>query len=455
MTVTYPIIRFLFSSGDVEFSRTQVKNANLLEQTNIISTEIPINTIDFKLVTLDDLFSMFSESAALLTERLPLLVYEQVDGETLLLGKFYLSTWKNTSDKVMEFSAYDIIGVLDNTDFDGLFWSTPVTLAAALAQVLTPINVAYEIDSSLADVELSGWMPSGSYRDALQQIGFAAGATILTSRRENILITKSVSPTFFYVDRLFSTERLGKQTLELLPIVSTIELVSHNYEASDTVETIFDKYLEAGSYKVIYEKPYYDIVISGPGYTQFVLGTEAGDYLTTENGDYLEAGGEYNVNSNSAYFTISVAGQVTITGHPWIDSKRSYIFNETGTNESQNKKTIKVADATLINTSNGQTILDGMRDYYRLRYVQTTKILPTELETNDIVLSNTVYETNVLVSIQKMDMDLTGGFLSKVEMLGVVPVYVEDSVSPARRLRTGIAVSGAGLTKNNRWRRYA
>lgn len=455
MTTTYPIVRFLLDTGDLEYSRSQVVSAKLIEQNNILSTEIPINTLELKIKSLDDTFSMFSDSFALLTEKLPLLVYENIDGVTNLLGKFYLNTWKNPSERILEFTATDIISVLNDTDFDGVFFADPITLTAAFAQIFAPINVTYEIESTLADVEISGYIPAGTYREALQQMCFAARATVVTARRESLLITPSVLPEFFYSSRIRNNTRIGKPSIELLPLISTIELVSHNYTEGPDIETIFDEYLEAGSYKIIFEKPYYSVVISGPGYTQTVLGTEGGDYIGTENGDYIEAGGEYNLGSNSVYLTISEAGQVTVTGYPWIDSKRSFIFNETGTADARNKNTITISDATLISTTNGQAVLDNVRDFYRQRYLQKIKLLPTDLQTNNIALSESLYNTKILANVEQMNINLTGGFLSDVTMRGIAPAYAPPIENPVRRVRAGIAISGAGLTRNNKWRQYA
>jgi hypothetical protein len=456
MTVTHPLIRFLLDSGDVEFSGTQVISARLVEQTSVVSTDTPINTLEFKVKTVDDTFSMFSDSFSLLKEKLPILAYEYVDGSARLLGKFYLEKWKNTSERVIEFSAYDILGVLKDTDFDGAFLATPTTLTDVMSQTFVPINVSYEIESSLASVEISGYNPAGSYRDALQQICFAAGATIITSRREEMLITPIVIPSLVYDTIINDSARMQNPTVELLPVVSRIELVSHNYAQGADIETIYDETLDAGSYKIVFGKPYYNVVITGPGYTQSTLGTEGGDEIGTEGGDTLEAGGEYVTGSNAVYLTLTTGGQVTITGYPWLDSKRSFIFNETGTSEVVNKKTLTISNAMMINVDNAQSILDTARDYNRLRYTQKMRLLPTvEVNTGDIVLSSALQNKKLIAAALKIESDLTRGFLADIELRGTVRAFIPPAENPVRYARSGVAVSGAGLTRNNSWRQYA
>jgi hypothetical protein len=456
MTITRPLIRLLLESGDVEFTTTEIISARLIEQTSIVSTEIPINTLEFKVRTSDPAFSMFSDTYSGLKEKLPILAYEYVDDVARLLGKFYLEKWKNTGEDIIEFSAYDIIGVLADTDFDGAFTGDTTTLSEAIAQFLLPIGVQYEINADIQDVTIAGYNPPGKCRDALQQICFAAGATIITSRRENMLITPIEIPSLAYESRIRSGERLRNPTVELLPVVSRIEIVSHDYVAGETIETIFDKSLAAGAYKIVFDKPYSGVVVTGGGYTPLLLATQGDVEILTENGYNIEAGGEYNIASNAVYLSVETPAQVTITGYPFVDNKRSFIFEETETEEISNKKTILVSDATLIFSGIAQSILDGMRDYYRLRYSQKIRVLPTvDVNTGDIIVSDTLNSNRLIASVLKIESDLTRGFIAGIELRGKVPDFIPPAESPVRYARAGISVSGAGMTRNNSWRQYA
>lgn len=456
MTVTYTSIHLLFAEGTVVFEKDTVLNANVIQEINPVSTELPISRVEFTVVVLDETLSMFSGSTySQLAERLPIMVYEYIDAAPRLIGRFYLDTWKNITENKLEFSAVDILGVMQGTDFDGIFFSAATTLPNVLSQVLTPVNFSYNLDSALTAVTLSGWIPPGNYRQALQQILFASGATVTTAGSELLAITPVGLASQLYDYKIKDSQKMHEQSVELLPLVSKIELVSHNYTQGTVLETIFDQYLEAGSYKIVFEKPYYSIIIAGPGYTQKVLGTENGDYQATENGDYIEAGGEYNQGVNSLYLTLESAATVTVTGYPWVDSKQSFTFTETGTESLKNSKSYLISDATLISISNAQTILNSLRDYYRQRYIQEVKLLPSDITLQDIAISNTVYNHNLLGLVHKMDVDLVRGFLAKTSLRGIEPVYVLPSETPVRRVRTGVGISGMGLTYNNKWRQYA
>jgi hypothetical protein len=391
----------------------------------------------------------------LLTERLPVYAYKNVGGDEQFIGKFYLSDWENISDYEFKFYAIDVLGVLDATDYDGNFWSTATTLSEIIAETLDPINISYEIDSSIEDTELKGWIPPGNYRQAIQQICFAAGVTAMTAGSSNLLIKPALFPTGAYDHLISSSEKLLSQPIKLQQLVTSIELVSHNYSQGAELETIFDEDLTAGSHKIIFEKPYYNIIVEGPGYVPNYLTTEGGDYITTEGGDYIEVGGEYRFGSNCLYLELQEAGHVTVTGYPWVDSKRSYMFYEEDLIEYANKNALKIADATMVSLTNAQTILNLVRDYYRLRYLQELSVLPsTEIFPRDIIFTNTIYDNPLLAGVNKISTDLTGGCIMKIEALGIAPEYVEPIENPVRRARTGIALCGTGLLRQNGFRNY-
>ena len=78
-------------------------------------------------------------------------------------------------------------------------------------------------------------------------------------------------------------EKADKDNLTILPIVTSIELLSHDYVQSSQVETIFEaNNLAAGDYKIIFPKPYWDIVASGVG--------DSIVYLACDDGAILIAG---------------------------------------------------------------------------------------------------------------------------------------------------------------------
>lgn len=451
--ITYPKIIMTVGGVDLNYSGADIITAELVEEIDPVSLTIPFNVLEFTLLDADGSLSMFS-SGNLLTERLPIMVYENIDGADVFIGKFYLEKWKNASEYKVELRAIDIIGTLAATEYDGGFWGTNTTLENILKDVLLPVDVLYTIDDSIKSIELKGWIPPGDYRAALQQICFAANATASAARSDRLNISPTVLPSGPYNRKLTENKKLYDQPIELLPLVTSIELVSHNYSQGTEIQDIFSQYLEAGRHKIVFNEPYYSIIIDGPGYTPAMLILENGDLFITENGDFLEVSGEYNVGPNAVYLDMTEAGIITITGYPWLDNKRSFIFHETGLTQYFNKNALLISDATMVSKDNAQAVLNKIRDYYRQRYKQEIVLLPSESRTGDILLSSTFFSAQVLGMAVKMNIDMAAGFLQDTEVRGIEPIYVLPSASPVRQARTGIGVSGADMMFNNQWRKY-
>ena len=445
MTIT--ATRIVLDAGTelFEFTGSQIAEAKIITENNPVSVELPISTIEFKVI--NTAFTPFSDAIKLLSERLPVSVYESVDGNEQFMGEFFLEDWKNVSEEEFAFIATDLIGILEKTEFDGIFWSSQITLSAALSQTLGAIGIDYDLEASIENNLVSGWIPPGNYREALKQICFAAGAAVYTNRRNDIRVEAIALPyQESYTLLVDNSEKLEGHTLDTLPIVTGIELVSHNYSQGAGIETIYEETLAAGEHKVVFGKPYYSIVIDGPGFASSTLALENNDDFVLEDGDFIEVAGEYLTAVNSVTFVLTTPGTVTITGYPWIDSKRSFLFTEDGITESSKKNNLIIEDATLISVNNAQTILDLLRDYYRNRYLQTLTLLPTVAKPKDLMLAETLYSAMMLTTIEKIEFDLTGGFLAKIVAIGLEVVFV-------RRAVTGIAAAGSDLTWQSRFRR--
>lgn len=418
---TYPVIDVTVATGvTLRFEKQDVIDATVVQEISLSSVELPFSSIDFRVINRYPSFYMFSgETYELLSQRLPVVVYESVDGANALIGKFYLQSWKNVNDEEIHFTAIDILGVMAETDYDGGFWSSTTLIGDLLDVVLIPIDVSYTLDASLAAVELTGWIPPCTYREALQQVCFAAGAVAKTSGSSTLDILPVVIPETTYDDEIEDIEKSSNQSIDLLPLVTKVELVSHTYTAGTELEDVFEEYLEIGTYKIVFEKPYHTIIIDGPGYETWILATEGDDTFNLESDEELEIGGEYVLGPNSLYLEVTTAGTVTITGYAWLDSKRSFIFNEAVSVEFANKNTKVITDATLINLDNAQTVLDLLRDFYRLRYKQTMRLFSSEVDVNDVVLTSSIQSKQVIGTVLKRNISLTGGNISDVDVLGI------------------------------------
>jgi len=395
MIITDSIILLTLSESiELKFTKEQIISAVVVEEFNPITAELPISTLEFSIINNDDRLSMFSgEYYALLSERLPILVYERItegddDPVERLIGKFYLDSWENVSESEFKFIAIDLVGVLETTTYDGNFWSEPTSTKEILEALLTSVNAPYSIASGIDEIEISGWNPPGTYRTALQQICFASGVCVSTSRSQKLNFSLVLLPSLLYDKRIYDSQKLLKQPISLLPLVTSIELVAHNYSQDVTQETIFEAELEAGSHKIVFDKPYYDIIVEGGGYTPVLLAAEDETEIVTENEENIEAGGEFVFGANSLFLDLTEGGEVAVKGYPWKDNKKSFIFNESGITEFTKRLDLKIESATLINSTIAPTILSSLRDFYRIRYNYSFTGIPNDLELKTLIRTN-------------------------------------------------------------------
>ncbi|MBX3004553.1 MAG: hypothetical protein KF821_01850 [Anaerolineales bacterium] len=453
---TSPVIQMTIGDETLVFEGPQVRTAHLVVESSPISDELPGSSIEFTIISTDETFSMFNaDRVNLLAERLPILAYERVDGSLKWLGKFYLEDWSNLSEQEIQFQAIDLIGVMEEMAFEGIFWASPVTLDTALRQVLVPADIPYDLDPSIASRTLKGWIAPGSYRSALKQMLFAARATVSTFGSDKLTIRSVALPNKMPDVILADASVADSRKPSLLPLVYSVELVSHDYKESDAPETVFDGILGAGTHKIIFERPYYNIEIIGPGFVPDTLVSTEGDRIVTTSGDWIAVGGSFQFGPNSVTLTLSEEAEILITGYPWQDRMKSFQFVEADAASYGNKKMLSIREATLVSEDAAQGVLDTLRDYYRQRYQQEYEVLPSDVTPGAKVLVNTYYRKKLLTQVRRIEFDMAGGFLGRVLARGIVPQYVPPMEHPYLRPRTGVAVAGANLLRQNMFREYA
>lgn len=443
--ITYPIIRMTVGGVAEEFSGEEVISASLVREIDPLSIELPASEVEFTIYTTDEKWSIFSDGTYFnsLSRKQPVDVYEDIDGTEVFLGHFYLDDWKRLNDSQFWFKGICILGILDQVDYDGQFWVDDTPLYQIIDTIFEGLGISYKVLSPVNNVLLRGWVPPGTVREALQQACFAGGATVDSSREELIIqecklpINDSSSPIL-----ITDAQKKSSEELELLKLVTGIEVVSHDYSQDDELVTIFDKYLAEGAYKIVFEEPYYGVVTTGVGYSVVNLTTEDGENLTTEDGDELVIPSEFIYGPNSLYLSVdSPGGQVLVQGYRWIDSQQAHLFHES-VDGAVKENRLKIDQATLVSPERGDAVLANLADYHRQRYSQrltllTGAVFPTRfygeapeygdglyeedpsVKINELADATTYGTRSIHGLIERIDIDLTGGCLKEIELIGV------------------------------------
>jgi len=82
---------------------------------------------------------------------------------------------------------------------------------------------------------------------------------------------------------------------------------------------------------------------------------------------------------------------------------------------------LEITGATLVSSDNAQAVADRVFDYYQQRYINQISIIAKNDEKVASVYDvQSMYDQTLQSFINKMETDLTGGFIAQVETTGVI-----------------------------------
>lgn len=274
------------------FYDENIGNVNLIEEIDPISDIISINTANFRITTATPIFSPISGNFA--DDMLMKKQIMQINYNNQNFGTFFLQSWRDVHNNgtTFDFNVIDIIGVLDTFNFWGNIYEN-VTLDSLIKQIFAiafPTElVTYEIEEVFANVRLSGWIPSGTCRQALQQICFAIGAIADCSRRDYLWIYAADTELARHVqlDRIYRTSS-NIQT----QYFSGLDITSYQYTRGTETTEALNATLAIGQHTIRFSEPLHTLTITG--------------------GSIIEK------TANHAIINVTTAGTVILSGSKYI-----------------------------------------------------------------------------------------------------------------------------------------
>jgi len=359
-------------------------------------------------------------------------LYVYVDGIKQLIGQFYLDTWEMETENTLRFQLVDILGVCANTEYPGSFWETDTYISFIIDDILKYVGKQlYYGDESLLIKKFKGWIPPSNVRDALQQVCFVARATVRTNNNKYLVFRNATLPEQSQAGSyatVTNAEKAGDQVVTHLPQVTDIELISHDYynlgAEAQTVEEIYSAWLEPGNYIISYPKPYWKVWGVGAGAFPIYVATEDGRVIVTE--DSVGVWGDATVRvatemetfmfgSNFVSVNVTVAGQITLWGYPWLSADRSHRHHEI----ADTSNAITVENAMLVNSGNAQDVLNKIVEYYNLRHQTRVKMFPKIMDIGTLCKIDSFREKQLLGVAERFEIDLTGGYINNATFRGM------------------------------------
>jgi len=391
----------------VEFDNDMINELTIVEHGDRLSAELPIGSLELRLNTTDAGFSILDTSGTFFDLQFgqPLDVYAYVDGVESFIGRFYLNTWTNTSDVETHLTAVDAIGLLDIPTYYGGLLSA--TLISTATMIVSTANVIAEYE--LGTMSLTGQYPNNvSSREALQRVLFSTMFYAYTARSKviqlrpanlSIYLDPEAEPgAFDAIDYIITVDDMAMgKSLTIRPYVHGVEI--KGWLSSSTV---------------------------GPTVELFNANLAVGEHTLrwTENYILYAVTNATILSQTSRWITINVpvAGTILVEGK-LVTVTRPIARNsgfDVNSGITQNILSIETDFVQGGSVGDNEDLANHVYGYYQERYKQTFKLFAHPIKPGDSVLVDTFQGKQIIGIVEKVTLDLSGGWTSDVEIVGII-----------------------------------
>jgi hypothetical protein len=375
------------------YSNDEVMAASIVEEVDLISNSISINTFGFTLYSPDDAFNPYNPAGlySMFQQGQAITAYKVVNSVTTLMGAFHLETWESEDDSTGVFTSNDSIGVLDKTNFKlGQIYSSATAGSIIDAIMASAGWTDYTVDSTISAVTLSGWIAICTHREALQQVAFAAGAIVDDSRGNTIRIYAQPSASGLTIP---TSRKFSGGSVKLLTYTSGISVTAHEYALNTDTVQLYSATLNIGTHTITFDTAVTSLAITGGTITES--------------------------HPNYAVISVTTAGAVVLTGQKYEDHTSTYGVTTSTLPAGATENIEEFTSATLISSSNALTIATRIYNYYQLRYLSEISIdLGDESVGTTVSLQRSDESGYTTETIEKMTIDLVGGLVADTTFIG-------------------------------------
>ena len=160
-----------------------------------------------------------------------------------------------------------------------------------LEEIFLDANFAnYQLDESLRNAYISGYIPVCSHKQAIHQVAFACGCMVYDNRKSKIVIEPFDSSSS---QEIQSSEIFDPITVKRKETVTGLTVTVHNFKLKSSREEVFKGYLEQGTKEIILNNPCVYIQSSS---NKVEIQEQGINYVildVLENGEYTLTGLKY------------------------------------------------------------------------------------------------------------------------------------------------------------------
>lgn len=261
-------------------------------------------------------------------------LYNMIGG--MNIGRFYVQNVDRVSQRTVEFSCTDCVGVLSNMAPHGGGVYDGQTVQSIVQSIFSGSGLSYSVGQDVGAVKCYGRLPRDNRRTNLGRLLVAVGAT-LTEQNGVVRIAylgAGTAGTIYQRNILYGGAKIKK----LYP-ATQVQLTEHAYYKLNTDETavLFDNTSElvgASNKLVVFDRACYNLTVTGT--------------LTISE-------------SNANYAIVSGTG--TLTGKVYTHTQK-LITQSTGMTAAE--KIVAITDNELIGVHNSDYVAQRMVNFYKL-----------------------------------------------------------------------------------------
>lgn len=218
------------------FGMGEIVAANAINETDLLSAELPASQLDWTLNSRNPVEYMFQLKQPI-----------EMRADNTLIGVYYITHSTRISRTIYQVTAQDAIGVLSEQPYSGGVWLNGVSAKELFSAI---VDGAFDVDyDTVSDTTLYGLIQPMTKREAIQQVLFAWGKCVRTDGGYTIVVfDQPTEPT-----EITAHETYNGVSIETAPIVTQVIVTAHTYTQDEkgSVEIGGVKYLDTPSAYVV------------------------------------------------------------------------------------------------------------------------------------------------------------------------------------------------------------
>lgn len=372
-------------------SGDELVSAKILEEVSTLSSELSINTLEFKFYSQNKEFRILGDDSkhALLTKRQWVKAIEYVDKKLIKMGTFYVDSITAETETVVAVKCIDNVGLLDDqSNYEGNVWEIgeAATVTQVAADILNQSSFTWDVEDAVRNLKIEGELKNMSRREALKNLAFACNLQIKSTREGTLFIRKA-------------------------PINAEDE-IAYSMQADDHKIEKKDYYTKIVRNEVRFLKNATDTEIYNSQLSEGIHNIECS---TPTHSFEIDGGKIIRSSPFSVVIKVNKTQMVKITGKGFSENRRTVFYEVTP--EDGKEKELVLQDIGII--SNVE-LLKAIYDYYKNVYSDSGTVFLSEnnIEAGDYISVKSQDGKYISGYVESLEIDLTGGFLGHLKIVG-------------------------------------